>query len=148
MTEDGTESFNVFDHNFAVRSQGSGDAAPRGGYGGGGPDPGGEGSAFWFSGANNYIRNNVAANADVFGFSLAGPAGSVRVPAAAGADTLSAAETRPLDTASAPVLEFSNNEAYGAIQIGVDCNWNGVISNFTVWNVTRTGSSGCPPNDW
>ena len=81
VTEDGTESFNVFDHNFAVRSQGSADAAPRGGYGGGGPDPGAEGSAFWFSGANNYIRNNVAANADVFGFSLAGSAGSVRVPA-------------------------------------------------------------------
>ena len=88
VTEDGNESFNLFDHNFAVRSQGSGDAMPRGGYGGGGPDPGAEGSAFWFSGPNNYIRNNVAANADAFGFSLAGPAGEMRVPAAAGADML------------------------------------------------------------
>ena len=144
VTEDGTESFNVFDHNFAVRSQGSGDAAPRGGYGGGGPDPGAEGSAFWFSGPNNYIRNNVAANADVFGFSLAGFPGSVRVPAVAGADTRRAAETRPLDAASAPVLEFSNNEAYGALQIGVDCNWNGVISDFTVWNAARHGVVGMP----
>jgi hypothetical protein len=110
----------VFDHNFAVRSQASVDAAPRGGYGGGGPDPGAEGSAFWFSGANNYIRNNVAANADVFGFSLAGSAGSVRVPAAAGADTRSAADTRPLDTASAPVLEFSEQRSVRRAQIGVD----------------------------
>ena len=86
VTEDGNESFNVFDHNFAVRSIGSGDATPRGGYGGGGPDPGTEGSAFWFSGPNNYVRNNVAANADAFGFSLAGPATEMRVPAAAGAD--------------------------------------------------------------
>jgi hypothetical protein len=144
VTEDGNESFNHFDHNFAVRSQGSGDAIPRGGYGGGGPEPGAEGSAFWFSGPNNYIRNNVAANADAFGFSLAGPAGEMRVPAAAGADMLRAAETRPLDPVAAPVLEFSNNEAYGAMQIGVDCNWNGVISNVTVWHAARNGIVGMP----
>jgi hypothetical protein len=144
VTEDGNESFNVFDHNFAVRSIGSGDATPRGGYGGGGPDPGSEGSAFWFSGPNNYVRNNVAANADAFGFSLAGPATEMRVPAAAGADMLRAAETMPLDPSASPVLEFSNNEAYGAMQIGVDCNWNGLISNVTVWNVARNGIIGLP----
>ena len=144
VTEDGNESFNVFDHNFAVRSQGAGDAVPRGGYGGGGSDPGSEGSAFWFSGPNNYVRNNVAANADSFGFSLAGPAGEMRVPGAAGADMLRAAETRSFDPVSAPVLEFSNNEAYGAMQIGVDCNWNGVISNVTVWHAARNGLVGMP----
>ena len=144
VTEDGNESFNVFDHNFAVRSIGSGDATPRGGYGGGGPDPGTEGSAFWFSGPNNYVRNNVAANADAFGFSLAGPATEMRVPAAAGADMLRAAETKPLDPSLSPVLEFSNNEAYGAMQIGVDCNWNGLISKVTVWNVARNGIIGLP----
>jgi hypothetical protein len=144
VTEDGNESFNVFDHNFAVRSIGSGDATPRGGYGGGGPDPGTEGSAFWFSGPNNYMRNNVAANADAFGFSLAGPATEMRVPAAAGADMLRAAETKPLDPSLSPVLEFSNNEAYGAMQIGVDCNWNGLISKVTVWNVARNGIIGLP----
>ena len=144
VTEDGNESFNVFDHNFAVRSIGSGDATPRGGYGGGGPDPGSEGSAFWFSGPNNYVRNNVAANADAFGFSLAGPATEMRVPAAAGADMLRASETKPLDPSASPVLEFSNNEAYGATQIGVDCNWNGLISKVTVWNVARNGIIGLP----
>jgi G8 domain len=144
VTEDGNESFNVFDHNFAVRSQGAGDSVPRGGYDGGGSDPGSEGSAFWFSGPNNYVRNNVAANADSFGFSLAGPAGEMRVPGAAGADMLRAAETRSFDPVSAPVLEFSNNEAYGAMQIGVDCNWNGVISNVTVWHAARNGLVGMP----
>jgi hypothetical protein len=144
VTEDGNESFNLFDHNFAVRSQGAGEAMPRGGYGGGGSDPGSEGAAFWFSGPNNYVRNNVAANADAYGFSLAGPAGEMRMPSAAGADMLRAAETRPLDPVTSPVLEFSNNEAYGAIQIGVDCNWNGVISNTTVWHASRNGIVGMP----
>jgi hypothetical protein len=144
VTEDGTESFNVFDHNFTVRAHGAADAAPRSGYGGSGPDPGADGSGFWFSGPNNYIRNNVAANADVFGFSLAGLLGTVRIPAGKGADTRRADETRPLDVAASPVLEFSNNEAYGALQIGVDCNWNGVISNFRVWNAARNGIVGMP----
>jgi parallel beta-helix repeat protein len=71
VTEDGTESFNVFDHNFALRVEGSGDFAPRSGYGGPAPDPGGEGAGFWFRGPNNYVRNNVAANADSFGFGFA-----------------------------------------------------------------------------
>ena len=83
----GTESYNVFEHNFAMRSEGSGDFAPRSGYSGAGPDPGGEGGGFWFRGPNNYIRNNVAANADVFGFQLAaGLLESVRIPAFKGAD--------------------------------------------------------------
>ena len=82
VTEDGTESFNVFDHNFAVRAEGAGDRAPRGGYGGSGPDPGSDGSGFWFQGPNNYIRNNVAANAEASGFNLAGRLlGTVRIPA-------------------------------------------------------------------
>lgn len=145
VTEDGSESFNVFDHNFAIRTQGSGDMAPRSGYGGPGPDPGGEGSGFWFSGPNNYIRNNVAANAEVFGFSLAGSVGTVRIPAARGADTTTESETQAFDTAASPVLEFAGNEAYGALQVGVDCSWNGVVSNFVVWNAARYGVVGTPP---
>src|SRR5579863_5592524 len=111
VTEDGTESFNVFDHNFAVRSQGSGEFAPASGYGGAGPDPGGEGSGFWFRGPNNYIRNNVAANGDVFGFDLAaGWLGKVRIPKFKGADMGDDRETAEIETTAAKVLEFSNNE--------------------------------------
>jgi len=145
VTEDGTESFNVFEHNFALRSAGSGDFAPRSGYGGSGADPGGEGAGFWFRGPNNYIRNNVAANADTFGYGLAaGSLGEVRVPKFKGADTSKQSETVAMDTTNAPVLEFANNEAYGEIQTGVACGWNGEIKNFRVWNPSRHGLTGTP----
>ena len=58
-TEDGSESFNVFDHNFVMRGMGE-------------PNElasvqarmamGTEGVGFWFRGPNNFVRNNVAAN--------------------------------------------------------------------------------------
>ena len=145
VTEDGTESFNVFDHNFALRSEGSGDFAPRSGYGGAAPDPGGEGAGFWFRGPNNYIRNNVAANADAFGFGVAaGSLGLVRIPAFKGADTSRDAETVMLDTTSAAVPEFSNNEAYGAMQAGVAWGWNGAITDLRVWHVSRHGVTATP----
>jgi hypothetical protein len=145
VTEDGTESFNVFDHNFALRSEGSGDFAPRSGYAGVGVDPGGEGAGFWFRGPNNYIRNNVAASADAFGFGLAaGSLDVVRIPAFKGADTSRGAETVALDTTSAAVLEFTNNEAYGAMQAGVAWGWNGTIANLRVWHTSRHGVTGTP----
>ena len=145
VTEDGTESFNVFDHNFAMRSEGSGDFAPRSGYGGVGNDPGGEGAGFWFRGPNNYIRNNVAANGDVFGFGLAaGALGNIRIPMFKGADMTKQSDTKPIDTTDAQVLEFANNEAYGAIQTGIAFGWNGTISNFRVWNSWRNGVTGMP----
>jgi len=145
VTEDGTESFNVFDHNFAMRSGGSGDFAPRSGYSGAGADPGGEGAGFWFRGPNNYIRNNVAANADTFGFGLAaGALGDVRIPSFKGADMSNDKETKPIDTTDAVVLEFTGNEAYGAIQTGVALGWNGTVSNFRAWNPSRHGLTATP----
>jgi hypothetical protein len=145
VTEDGSETANVFDHNFAMRSGGSGDFAPRSGYSGAGPDPGGEGAGFWFRGPNNFIRNNVAANADTFGFGLAaGALGTVRIPSFKGADTSKDAETKPIDTTDAAVLEFANNEAYGAIQTGLAMGWNGEVRNFRVWNPSRHGLTATP----
>jgi len=145
VTEDGTESNNVFDHNFALRSAGSGEFAPRSGYGGAAPDPGGEGAGFWFRGPNNYIRNNVAANGDVFGFGLAaGALGDVRIPAFKGGDTSKNEETKLVDTTEMPVLEFVNNEAYGGIQSGVALGWNADIKNFRVWNSSRHGVTATP----
>lgn len=145
VTEDGTESFNVFDHNYALRAEGSGDFAPRSGYGGPTPDPGGEGAGFWFRGPNNYIRNNVAANADAFGFGLAaGGLGTVHIPAFKGADTSQLNETTTLDTTGAAVLEFTNNEAYGAMQAGVAWGWNGTVANLRVWHASRHGLTATP----
>jgi hypothetical protein len=145
VTEDGTETFNVFDHNFAMRSRGSGDFAPRSGYGGPAPDPGGEGNAFWFRGPNNYVRNNVAANADAVGFGLAaGSLGTVRIPAFKGADLTVDSQTVALDTTRSPVLEFANNEAYGAMQAGAAWGWNGVMTGFRVWHPSRQGVIAAP----
>src|SRR6266568_2531237 len=117
----------------------------RSGYSGVGPDPGGEGGGFWFRGPNNYIRNNVAANADVFGFQLAaGALDTIRIPKFKSADMADDRETVPIDTTNEKVLEFVNNEAYGAIQTGVAFGWNGEIKNFRTWNPARQGLTVIP----
>ena len=145
VTEDGDEAFNVFEHNFALKVKGSGEFAPRSGYAGAAPDPGGEGNGFWFRGPDNYIRNNVAADADAVGFGLAaGSLGTVRIPAYKGADPNVGSQSTALDTTLAPVLEFSNNEAYGAMVTGATWGWNGTVSNFRVWHPSRQGFTATP----
>jgi hypothetical protein len=145
VAEDGTESFNVFEHNFALRSEGSGEFAPRSGYGGATNDPGGEGAGFWLRGPNNILRNNVAANVDVFGYGIAaGTLGTVRIPKFRGADTTKDGEYVEIDTTDAPVLEFSGNEAYGAIQTGVAIGWNGTLAGSRVWHTSRHGITAFP----
>src|SRR5262249_17055041 len=57
-TEDGSESYNVIDHNFAMRGIGE----PNNSLGEARNAEGTEGVGFWFRGPNNYITNNVAAN--------------------------------------------------------------------------------------
>lgn len=146
-TEDGSESFNVFDHNFSLRSRGSGKFAAPSGYAGATPDPGGEGGGFWFRGPNNYIRNNVSASGDAFGFGIAaGPLGMIRIPKFKGGDPSVESESVALDTESAGILQFQNNEAYGVMETGVQCGWGGKISNLTVWHASRYGLTGSPTN--
>ena len=143
--EDGTESFNVFAHNFSMRSEGSGEFAPRSGYGGATNDPGGEGAGFWMRGPNNILRENVAANVDVFGYGIAaGGLGEVRIPAFKGADTSKDGEYRLVDTTDVPLMEFTGNEAYGAIQTGVAIGWNGTLSDSRVWHASRHAVSAFP----
>jgi hypothetical protein len=145
VTEDGTESFNVFEHNFSVRSKGSGEFAPSSGYGGATPDPGGEGAGFWMRGPNNIVRNNVAANTEVFGFGLAaGGLGTVRIPAFKGADTSHDGQWVTLDTTEAPLLEFVGNEAYGAIETGAAVGWNGTLTDTHVWHSWRHAIAAFP----
>src|SRR5262249_32185097 len=50
VTEDGSESYNVFQRNFVMRISGTGARL----------DGGRDGVGFWFRGPNNYIRDNVA----------------------------------------------------------------------------------------
>ena len=68
------EDYNIFDHNFSLRSpgrigrsRGQQTAMERSR-----PDPGGEGAGFWFRGPNNRITNNVAANGERLGFGAGG----------------------------------------------------------------------------
>lgn len=146
--EDGTESFNEFIHNFAIRSEGSGEFAPRSGYSGASRDPGGEGAGFWLRGPNNILRDNVAANVDVYGYGLAaGALGTIRIPKFKGADTSKADESLEVDTSGAPVLAFDGNEAYGAIQTGVAIGWNGTLRNLRVWHASRNGVTAAPTDD-
>jgi hypothetical protein len=145
VAEDGTESFNLFEHNFAMRSFGSGEFAPRSGYGGATADPGGEGAGFWLRGPNNILRDNVAANVDVFGFAIAaGSLGKVHVPSKKGADPSQAGEFVEVDTTDTPVLEFTGNEAYGALQTGVAIGWNATLKNTRVWHASRHGLTAFP----
>jgi hypothetical protein len=113
MFEDGSESFNVLDGNFAVRSHGEGDRMAIGTEGGG----------FWFKGPNNYVRNNVAA--DLWGDQAEGAygfkyflhyLGNIRVPKFKGADTGASGKYEEVDGNKLPILEFSNNETYAAAQ--------------------------------
>ena len=145
VTEDGTESFNVLEHNFALRSEGSGEFAPRSGYGGATNDPGGEGAGFWFRGPNNIVRNNVAANVDVFGYGIAaGALDVVRIPKFKGADPSKDGEYVTIDAIDTPLLEFTGNEAYGAIQTGVAIGWNGTLSASRVWHASRHAVTAFP----
>jgi hypothetical protein len=145
VTEDGNESFNIFEHNFALRSEGSGEFAPRSGYGGATGDPGGEGAGFWLRGPNNTLRGNVAANVDVFGYGIAaGAIEAVRVPKFKGADTTKDGEFALIDAVDTPLLEFADNEAYGAIQTGIAIGWNGVVKGLRVWHTSRNALTAFP----
>ena len=47
---------------------------------------------------------------------------------------------------NAAVLEFTNNEAYGRFETGLEWVWNGAVSNFTVWHPSHHGFNGIPPD--
>ncbi len=147
-TEDGSETGNVIEHNFAVRGQGDGAAPDDQRRNKGVTDFGHEGSGFWFRGSNNYIRNNVAANGNwnsfmVYPFPVQNR--PVRIPLFAGADINDPAQTTSY-LINSPALEFSGNEAYGAAQrgfefwvIGPSNNLPYTITNSVVWH-TRLGA--------
>jgi len=86
MTEDGSESFNVFDNNFIVGATGTGARADERLLTSS-PELGFEGSAYWFRGTNNFVRNNVAAAVYGEGFDyITLGAGQIRIPLFPGAD--------------------------------------------------------------
>jgi hypothetical protein len=149
MFEDGSESFNVVDANFAVRSVGQGDRLAVGVEGGG----------FWFKGPNNYVRNNVAANVfatqpeAAYGFKFfLYYLGTIKVPKYQGADTHVAGQFDTLDGNAMPIRQFEGNEVYGATQ-GMTYWWvnsfgnpnpaltreTTTFKNLSIWNVYNIG---------
>jgi G8 domain len=146
--EDGSESYNVVDHNFAMRSNGTGNRLAEGT----------EGTGFWFRGPNNLIRNNVAANLwgdqleAAYGFKFfMYYLGTINVPNFPGADTSIAGQYTTEDGNKLPILEFSDNEVYGAAQ-GLTYWWintfdvtpyasaqETVIKNLHIWHVYNVG---------
>jgi hypothetical protein len=149
MAEDGSESQNVFNHNFAVRSWGEG------GREGGGR----EGTGFWFRGADNIVTNNVAANIQsnqmdaAYGYKyFLEYLGNVRTPKFPGADTTVDANVTVQNGNAVPVRKFENNEIYGATESGLTFWWIGsvaespvanmpesVFKNLVVWHVFNRG---------
>ena len=153
-TEDGSESYNVFDHNFAIRGMGE----PNDAVSEARMALGTEGVGFWFRGPNNYVTNNVAANFQnptteaaygfVFQFRYLG---DIAIPNFPGADTMGMmgpGQSTTVNGNNMPLLQFENNEAYGAMQGGLTYWWvssldpqpyadarESVIKNFRTWHV-------------
>jgi len=148
MTEDGSESFNVIERNFIVRVNGPGGRGDNRGN-----EFGWEGSGFWLRGPNNYIRNNVVTNLlRDYGYKLYHAfIGNVRIPNFKGADTSVSGQYTLTQGNSIALLEFSDNEVYGATSSGLTFWWLGVdyrtpratadsvIRNLRVWHVHGNG---------
>jgi hypothetical protein len=153
-TEDGSESFNVFDHNFVLRGMGE----PNDSVSEARMAMGTEGVGFWFRGANNFVRNNVAANYQnptteaAYGYAYQlRYLGDIAVPNFKGAHDMGTATPGQFtirDGNNMPILQFENNEAYGAMQGGFTLWWvssidpnpyadaqESLIKDLKLWNV-------------
>jgi hypothetical protein len=155
MTEDGSETGNVFDHNFVVATPGTG--AERADERRADKDWGYEGSAFWFRGPNNYVRNNVAANSSSFAVTyMMLDVSEVPIPSKQGADP--GRSGRATNMMAMPLLEFTNNEIYASLagitfwNLGAQCCTEvydvpeSVVSKTNVWHVRRMGYYGYSSN--
>lgn len=113
VTEDGSESFNRFEHNFVFDVLGS--DSPRSGND--------DGSCFWLRGVNNSVIDNVAAAGFSTGQGIVAGSGynifldaaesDLAIPAYPGADKTIADQSAPFNNGRAPIRQFRGNEAYG-----------------------------------
>ena len=167
VTEDGSESYNVFDHNFVARiaSNGGRDEHESGTRG-----IAREGVGFWFRGPNNYVRNNVAVNmgestddveaAYAFKYNMLF-LGDLKIPNFRGADTSAAGQYTTKDGNTLHLLELDNNEGYGLVQgltiwwhciffhdYSGGCSGQTVIRNLTLWHVMRYTYYGYHANNY
>ncbi len=161
MTEDGSESFNVLEYNYAIYTIGTGDE--RGDSRFYQNDWGFEGSGIWLRGPNNYVRNNIVANSNSFAYSVMPfrMEQLTKIPKFPGADTSIASQTTSYRMQQLKLLEFSNNVAY-ASRSGVtfwdtgshanvfnlevrDLSGNvaeNLVKNMSLWHINRYGFYG------
>lgn len=162
--ESGSESYNVIDHNFVVKILSDTNTVDAGWLRAdrrGTSDLATEGVAFWFRGPNNYVRNNVASDATSYGYTYFeqyvgtfSPNGIVRIPAFPGADLAVSGQYQDIDVYATPLLQFQNNEAYGAMPTGMTVWWLGtefhtpenappsVVKDLHVWHTHYQGFFG------
>ncbi len=162
VTEDGSESYNLFERNFVMRVLGNGGRSETDESGRGVAR---EGVGFWFRGGNNRVVDNVATNmiegvGDIeaaYGFKVNMTyLGEVGIPNFRGADTSVPAQTTEREGNSLGLLEFSGNETYGQIQ-GLTLWWlctedfvpvpgcpHTVLADTVIWHTARYAYYGYP----
>lgn len=153
-TEDGNESFNVFERNFVVHTK-AGDSEQivestgRGGVENQRALFGFTRDGFWFSGTNNFVRDNVVANAPDFAYNYNGYYLPLEqpIPDFRGADL----ETDSTLMEGLPVLEAARNEAYGATGQALWMTWSrgccsvepyaevSLFEDWRIWHVNNAG---------
>jgi hypothetical protein len=130
VTEDGSETENLFQGNYVVRVPFSG----TGENSRGGADVSHGGQAFWFGGAGNRVKDNLSASS-FKGYAVvpfvALTVSGVRIPSAKGKDPLSgvAADYTSVNIQNVPLLEWSGNECCGRLSSGIE-----------LWRVNNYGS--------
>ena len=154
-TEDGNESFNVFERNFVVHTK-AGDqerileSPKRGGVFNNRRLFGTTRDGFWFSGMNNYVRDNVVANAPDFAYNYNGYylTPDQPIPNFRGANM----ETDSTIHTALPVLESARNEAYGATGQGLWATWSrgccnvgrylqvSLFQDYRIWHMNHSGA--------
>jgi hypothetical protein len=116
VTEDGNETGNIFENNFV--SHVTGEGRPDGRQN----EIGFEGSAYWFRGPNNIVRNNQAYDAqDGYIYYARFASKSFRYPTIPGESA-----SFPIDPTHFPILEFRGNEVCGC-RVGFSAWWIGAI---------------------
>ena len=148
MTEDGSETANLIDHNFIVGSPGMGIR----GDSRNNKEFGFEGDGIWLRGPRNRLTRNVSVDNRSFGISYFSTyLGNVKVPNFKGADPTT--DGTEVDGNNQAVLEDRDNEVYGATENGMEYWWLGTFgtgfaranapvqrfTNLRVWHVYLRG---------
>jgi PKD repeat protein len=156
--EDLASSYNRFDGNFAGNVTGTA-GRTQGVL---------SGSGLWFRNPNNYITNNIATDINPlgpgvysYGFQInATQAGNTTIPISQGADPSVAGQSKQINVNDTPIIQFSNNEVYGATPSGMTL-WSigtfgdnfysnaqlSVIKDFVAWDIGTRAFYGYPMNN-